>query len=930
MKVNKIVFALTANWIFILVVVWMRGGAGSAVAPTLQELPLADNGWSIPVNLSQSGAAGAPQLLMVNDGYLVLWQDAAGGFAYAAYGQGTWTEPEMVEFPFATRSYFPDLSPESPTPTFTPYLVAGPSLDIPGETIYAFWLDDQSVAGESRLFYSRVTAGNFGYLATWSERQQIAEGVAQMAATVDGMGRLHLVTLQADGLYSYFSADNMNWSDGVLLYASDYYRQLDETTANVQMAADGSALYAAWDDWPRGRVMITRSFDGGQNWLEAEEIDSRLAEDSSSAVDPSLVRVAAQGGKVYLTWQAGHGPAGCAQYYRWSADGGQSWEGEGLQIETAANICPQSAAFLDAENGDPFLFSNEQGGSYLYLWSGGWWSDPQLQVPFSGFIDGETFRQITPNCGQDLAVSLDQLVVVVCGQQDIWLLSRDLGSLREALLVTPVWDTPVPINEMTAEEEPAVTVLSPVLIGGRSGRLHAFWSQALVEEGASLTLAGSGIYYAVWDGERWSQPVLLVTSPGQKAVQPTVALAQNGRLVALWSGGGSGEIYFSWAAETRAAVASEWTVPALLPAPRLAGSTPDLAVDMRSGVIYAVYAVPLNEQRGIYLVTSEDGGESWSEAELVFDGVAAGWDRVDRPRLALGEINQVHLIFEKRSLPDNVFASTLYYTRSSDRGATWSEAKKIENSTLQNGPVVWSDVVAVGEWVVHRAWQERDADGVHLWHQISTDGGATWSGAVRIGGFEERPGAAALISDLVGQVYLLTVGNQETTGDGQVVLEQWQWLVEAERWEALERLELHGAQARFQPEELAAVVTTTETEDGTLASKLAVLFSGQGTNMETSLLFTGRSLVLPEVLPSSPATPTPPRVTPSPTVTPLPEFTATPQFPKEPTGGRFNINFLPVPGGDMLILGGLLALVPAVFVVLLVVAVYARNRPGRN
>jgi hypothetical protein len=296
----------------------------------------------------------------------------------------------------------------------------------------------------------------------------------------------------------------------------------------------------------------------------------------------------------------------------------------------------------------------------------------------------------------------------------------------------------------------------------------------------------------------------------------------------------------------------------------------------------------------------------------------------------LSEKNQVHLIFEKRSLPDNVFASTLYYTRSSDRGVTWSEPRKIENGTLQNRPVVWSDLVAVGEWVVHRAWQERDGEITHLWHQFSTDGGATWSGAARIGSFEERPDAAALISDPIGQVYLLAVGEQETIGDGQVVLEQWQWLDEAERWEALEPLELHGAQAGLRPKELATVVTATETEDGALAGRLAVLFSGQGDDMATLLLFTGRPLFLPEELPGLPATPTPPRATPPPTVTPLPQSTATPLFPREPTGGRFNLNFLPIPGGDMLIMGGLLALVPAVIIVLLVTAVYARIRPGRN
>jgi hypothetical protein len=307
----------------------------------------------------------------------------------------------------------------------------------------------------------------------------------------------------------------------------------------------------------------------------------------------------------------------------------------------------------------------------------------------------------------------------------------------------------------------------------------------------------------------------------------------------------------------------------------------------------------------------------------------AGWERVERPRLALSGPNWLHLLFEQRSLPDNLPASTLYYTHSSDGGATWDEPRAVENGTPQSGPAVWGDLVARSDWIIHRAWQEQDSDGrhSHLWHQMSADNGATWSRAVHVGGFAGQSGPAALVTDGVGQVYLLAFA-----ADGeQVTLAQWQWLQELERWEMMEPLALEGAFAGMRPAELAATIAPVTAEDDTPTGELVTLFSGgEGETNTPWLLSTGRLLALATLPATSLPTPTP---TPPPaatvTATPPPLSAATPSFPKEDSGRGFRLDFLPVPGGNLTLLGALLAIVPAVLIVILVVAVYARFRPGR-
>ena len=45
-----------------------------------------------------------------------------------------------------------------------------------------------------------------------------------------------------------------------------------------------------------------------------------------------------------------------------------------------------------------------------------------------------------------------------------------------------------------------------------------------------------------------------------------------------------------------------------------------------NGELLVVYAIPLNEPRGVYMVRSADLGATWSRPVRVFDGAAAGWE----------------------------------------------------------------------------------------------------------------------------------------------------------------------------------------------------------------------------------------------------------------------------------------------------------------
>jgi hypothetical protein len=212
----------------------------------------------------------------------------------------------------------------------------------------------------------------------------------------------------------------------------------------------------------------------------------------------------------------------------------------------------------------------------LLGWNGITWGEPELESRLAAFTDPDTFRQVVFDCGQSVVARGDELLLSGCGSgagKDVWLTGRSLAPLVETLQVTPVWSTPAAV----AGEGSDGSLFSPVLLADSVNGFHAFWTQAAAVDGSGLVApAADTIFYARWDGSRWSNPSPIISSPGGRAGQPAVALDWEGRLLVVWSGGQAGQVYFSWAEASRAAVASEWAMPLLLPAPGEVGSDPDI------------------------------------------------------------------------------------------------------------------------------------------------------------------------------------------------------------------------------------------------------------------------------------------------------------------------------------------------------------------
>ena len=827
--------------------------------PTITPTPLPQDPagdadfWSLPTNLSRSGAATTPQILLDSAGlFHALWLDEIDGFAYTNGDGFEWAEPTVTELPFGTRRYYPDLKETEPTPYFVPTLIS----DGNGR-IHAFWIDDTQ-----GLYYSSVANNEMASYDSWTTRQQVAPAALALDVSLDATGRIHLSFIRpvdasdapAGLYYSQLPSQSANWSPPALLYPSRYFRSISKDLAHLDILTPSinqtDLILIALDDRPQEKIVLLRSNDNGQRWDTVRDIDRRQSTDDAQATSPSQAVIGNQGNNLLLTWQAGHEEANCTQYYQSSTDGGLTWQEP--QIFTALRGCAKSSQFFTASNGLLILFAivGELTGDNIYLlaWDSQKWSDPQAQETLLAFTNPDTYRVIQLGCHQPTLVNGNTLFVTGCdteGNKDIWLLNRPLGDSQDWFPPPALWNSPELLD--TSDIEP----LALQMVADSQNHLHAIWSQT----------DGLAISYATYDGSLWSPPVTVLRTPNGQAYQPMLTINNQDQLFVVWSGNEPGTLYFSWAPAGEASTATAWAAPSLVPAPRSAISSATILVGP-DNQIYVAFAIALNEDRGIYFTRSTNRGESWEIPQPITHASQDGLAMVDLPKLALTGPGDLHLIWTEFALPPVSAPVALYYSRRPWDTESWSLPEQIVRAEAD-----WATIVGFGETTVHRLWLTGVTGNATLWHQLSVDGGQVWREAESIAGVGSGTSPTSLTLNKDSQLHLLQLFS------GQLL--HWNW--DGTRW-------LTNETDLFINLPLANGLSGVVLPNG----RLEAVYSGSLADNDTGNLihhiyFTGRNLAPSAIIPTPVVYPT---LTPqpSPTLEPSPTPTITPTtvtFPAE-------------------------------------------------
>lgn len=713
-------------------------------------------GWSDPLNLSRSGGAENPRLLVTSSGAaLVVWDDSfsasavRGGMGgYAVRLEEDWGPPIRVDFPFAGRPL---------------QLLAGA-----GTTVHAFWIDS---TGSLRHGAAPITS--FGSAGTWGGGQVIASSVSAFDVVMDSDGRIHVVCLVAAegptvaaGIYYLRSGARVeNWSAPVPLYQSDYYRAFlsggqgrpaaspeGQLPPHVEVeVAEGESsveVFAAWDNPSLKRVFLATSTDGGGTWGPPLEIDGPNPDNPYST--PRELMVSAAADQILLLWQVSESGGSCTQVYRTSEDAGATWS-DAAPVLSDQTGCLEGIKVLGTVEGNTLAYANLQGQAMLLAWNGEEWSLPQSESGLDYFTDPETFSFVQLDCRQ-AALSGDRLLVAGCGLgtggTDIWLTDRLLDDVSDWFDPSRGW------AELGQAALTSTDVLSLTAAGDGEGAVIALWSQPDADLAESVT---SQVSFAGWNRQDLIGPFPVLNRLPGLARQLRVIGDSEGRLLLVWTGGETGELSFSWASMPEAGSPSGWYPPEEVPSPGVLGESPRL-METAPGSVVLAYAIGFNESRGIYLAESSEPGFTWGEPAVVFDAPDAGCDKVEQASLTMGPDGALHLAWICASAPGGIGPLAVFHARSADGGATWSDPSRVLERRA-----AWGQLAVDGNGDLHFVWEERLSARINTWDSRSRTGGDDWEEPLSVSVVDGAAGLSELVADSSGRLHLLQAVQEEGT-----------------------------------------------------------------------------------------------------------------------------------------------------------------------
>jgi hypothetical protein len=817
--------------------------------------------WTTPVNLSRSGAATRPVVAVAPDGTLhAVWWNATQGELYArttGITATTWITPSLIPDLFGSRSVDSLTGRETLVAPRMVRLVA----NAPG-TLRALWVD-------SRDQLQSIELTDRG----WGKPEVLGAGITAEAIALDSNNAAHAAYLTfvdaPAGIY-YRTTKQTGWSSPQLVYSSAYFRAPDSQNAHVSVAANGQGnAVVAWDDPQLGQSVFAWTKDDGQTWSPPQVITGT---ETGRSTKPLVAY--APNNQFLLMWQDSS-IGGCGFLQRRSTDGGQTWD-EPERVLASLDRCTADWSFTPDANGKLWLIghpgaesqSTNVGTVTAATWDGTRWSEP---TDFAlSFFDTATGRSVVLDC-LDMAIGGQTAGLIGCDSvNDVWAVrnAAPIDSLTTGS--STAWK---PLESLTTKTGASTAEDVPDVATDAQGNLYAVWSQA--DTGENF---GTALYAGAWKEGRWSSIGKIGFSAASardsqalgKAEQPAIAADNRGRVHLAWSGGTEGTILYSWAYARDVGTGQGWSTPQVVMKSNELGSWPDIAANPgNDNEIAILYAIPFNEQRGIYLAQSSDGGTTWLSPTLVFNAAAAGWDSVDKPQIAIdADRNLVHATWLRSGLPGTVGPSTIYYARSADGGQTWQEPIEVAA-----GAVDWPRIVVPASGQVYVAWNQAPTLSTNVEPnvkgQYSLDGGERWTAPAAIRGLDRVSGPIGLSSDGAGQIFISALGHSE--GDESALLySRWN----GQTWSEVESSGL-GQIAR-QGNNVALAVEPKSKQLNAVLHLWRLAADGSG---QFSISTTDRPIPSGVSVTPAPTFTPPPKVASTATSTPAPTATPRPQLP---------------------------------------------------
>jgi hypothetical protein len=773
------VFGKTKHFFFVLILLTVILLQTSSVFAQTE-----DENNPLPENISLSGTATSPLTHIDKKGTThVFWQDSIDGFVYRKNdGQG-WGDTLRVRLPFSTPFF---ATPDERE--FEGYY--SPMLTSDNDFLYAVWRDE-----EQTLYFSRANLLEIINPAGWTAPVVVDVRVSGYAVALGENGRLHISYIHQNntlekpaGVYyrQYNVADSL-WTEAVRLQESSYLRAIEPEAAHIRLSASANGeIYVAWDNPLTESIYLTRSADSGVSWDAPFVVDSKQPEDRLQAVGGRNIEMVTLGNEVHLTWYAEHGVIGCQQYHQISLDNGQTWQ-RPAQIFTNDFTCPATANFVPTPDGEQlFLYSLLNNENALRIWNGTEWSEPETQPNFNGFLNEQTFQAVSFGCLHNNVNNQNELITVGCSTnapQDIWVLKRPLGTLDDWQSYFPdqsLWSQPLQIAQSGQDFN------SPQIIVDDNNRIHLIWigtndTFSLREEGERAYF--SVIYYMLWENGEWSSRVPVREVPG--ADQLSAELVDN-QLIIVWRDAMANTLFSNIVDIDKTLFPLDWSDPREIATFPFGVSAPQVRLGQNEQVLHLIYAIPINEGRGIYYHTSDNAGFTWSEPTQIFDAMLADWTMIDFPQIIQTEDGVIHTTWYRFDLTNEIVPQELYYSRKEPNATRWDVP-----TIIAQGNIIWNEMIPADDGSLIRIWQDMRPEQTNVWFEKSIDSGNTWESRSPILGNSMVSGYLNLAADGNGGVHLFEMQANNNIGISNIEnIKLTKWIWRGESWAIDSELEI--------------------------------------------------------------------------------------------------------------------------------------------
>lgn len=293
--------------------------------------------------------------------------------------------------------------------------------------------------------------------------------------------------------------------------------------------------------------------------------------------------------------------------------------------------------------------------------------------------------------------------------------------------VSVVWEDSTPGNTVimfSHSTNAGVTFTTPVKLSNDSadsgseqiaadaaGNIYVVWEHDTLNLGIFFSRSTDG-------GATFSTPAMLSTNPSG-SVSPQIAIGLNGNVSVAWEDDTqASDISFSHSADNGAT----FSMPESLSDHTGNSIGAQIAIDL-NGNINAVWE---NDSRGhfdIFFSRSADNGATFS----VPKDISNGSGDAQNPQIALDAKGDINMVWQDNTPPD--FNADIYFSRSSDGGATFSSPLNISNDAgFSESASLTVDAGAN----LNVTWQDNTPGISQIFFSRSADSGGTFSSPVNV------------------------------------------------------------------------------------------------------------------------------------------------------------------------------------------------------